>query len=96
VTGITQANNQSSILLTYIASSGFLTVQTRETAANITDFGSFTKPAPVIQGDGSNTPGLAADGASGLPTIYLLKSQKVLALTGDVTAANFTTTDITS
>ncbi|TVY78499.1 hypothetical protein LSUE1_G005940 [Lachnellula suecica] len=95
-TAITQANNRSTVLLAYIASNGFLTVQTRGTAANISDLGAFTKPLSVIQGDGSNTPGLAADGASGQPKIYLMDSEKVQVLTGDVTATNFTTEDVTS
>jgi hypothetical protein len=95
MTTITQANNSSMLLLAYIATSGFLTIQARRTG-NVTTLGSFAKPKQVVQGDGHLDTGLAADGSMGVPRVYLLKNLKILMLESDLAMANWTTTDITS
>lgn len=96
MTTIPQANNSGTmLLLAYIATSGFLTVQTRG-IGNVTNLGSFTRPRQLIQGDGRSDMGLAADGSAGVPKVYLLKNQKLLMLESDAAMVNWTTTDITA
>ncbi|KAE9374738.1 hypothetical protein N431DRAFT_372589 [Stipitochalara longipes BDJ] len=90
--------NATMVLLTYVASNGFLTVQSRGTANGTnTVFHAFSAPENVIQGDGSSTTGIAAFDAQGKPMIYLMKNNHVLEISApDVAAKNWSSVDITA
>lgn len=94
-TTVAQADGEAVILLAYVSSSEFLTVQSRGTA-NVTNLRDFSSPQQVVKGDGRPDTSLAADGSSGVPRIYLLKDQRILLLESDVAMADWTTTDISS
>lgn len=90
-------NNGSVVLLAYVDSSGFLTVQSRETVNVTTDYSGFSTPRRLVEGDGKIATGLAAVGIAGEPKVYYVVNQKILELLGtDVAAANWTTVDVTS
>lgn len=88
-------NGGTMLLLAYVTTSGFLTIQARGTR-NVTSLGSFGRPKQLIQGDGHLDTGLAADGLAGVPKVYFLKNLKLLMLESDAAMMNWTTTDITA
>jgi hypothetical protein len=87
--------NGSTVLLTYVGDSGFVMAQTRQTA-NATNFGAFSMPIKVGQGDGQQTK-LAAVGSLGLPTVFFGVGTKITeGSSGDPAASNWTLRDIPS
>jgi hypothetical protein len=94
-TTITQPNG-TFVFLAYVASNSFLTLQSRG-ILNITQYGAFSVPVDVIQGDGESETGLGAVGVEGVPKIYFGTGQKIFELSGSaVTATNWTQVDVTS
>ncbi|KAG4438271.1 hypothetical protein IFR05_006253 [Cadophora sp. M221] len=95
-TTINQSNG-SVVLLAYVDNSGFLTVQSRGTVNVTANYGGFSTPKRLVEGDGKITTGLAAVGMAGEPKVYYVVKQKILELSGtDVAAASWTTVDVTS
>lgn len=90
--------NATVVLLAYVSSDGFLTVQSRGTAnQTATVFDAFSSPDQIFQGDGGHTTGMAAFDAGGSPVIYFVKNDTVLEISAvDVAAKNWTTFDVTS
>jgi len=96
-TVVHQPNNATMVLLTYVASNGFLTVQSRGTNGTNTAFAAFSTPQNVLQSDGSSTTGIAAFDAQGQPMIYFVKNNHVLQISApDVAAKNWTIFDVTA
>jgi hypothetical protein len=94
-TTVTQPNG-TFVFLAYVASSSFLTVQSRG-ILNVTQYSAFSVPVNVIQGDGESETGLGAVAVEGAPKIYFGTGQKILELSGSaVTATNWTQVDVTS
>jgi hypothetical protein len=90
--------NATMVLLTYVASDSFLTVQSRGTANQTnTVFNAFSSPEQILQGDGAHTTGIAAFDFSGQPIIYFVKSDTILEISApDVAAKNWTVFTVTS
>jgi hypothetical protein len=90
--------NATSVLLAYVSSDGFLTVQSRGTANQTnTEFGAFSTPEEIFQGDSGHSTGIAAFDSSGEPVIYFVKDDKVFEISAmDVAAKNWSTFDVTS
>ncbi|PVH77509.1 hypothetical protein DL98DRAFT_517340 [Cadophora sp. DSE1049] len=89
--------NGTVVLLAYVDSSGFLTVQSRDTVNVSAVYSGFSTPKRLVEGDGTIATGLAAVGTSGEPKVYFVVNQKILELSAtDVTAGNWTTVDVTS
>lgn len=89
--------NETVLLLAYVDSSGFLTVQSRGTTDISAVYSGFSNPKRLVEGDGKITSGLAAVGNLGQPKVYFVVNQKILELSAlDVAAANWTTVDVTS
>jgi hypothetical protein len=90
--------NSTMVLLAYVSSDGYLTVQSRGTANQTnTQFDAFSTPNKILQGDGGTMTGIAAFDSSGHPLIYFVKNDSILEVSApDVAAANWTTFDVTS
>jgi hypothetical protein len=76
-TTVTEGVN-STILLAYVAESGFLNVQARITMD--ANYGGFSTPVELVEGDGQSNTGLAAVGSLGVASIYFMTEQKTLEL----------------
>jgi hypothetical protein len=85
--------NATTVLLVYMSSNGFLTVQSRGTVNQTnTVFDAFSSPQQILQGGGGQMTGIAAFDSSGEPMIYFVKSDTILEISApDVTARNWTT-----
>jgi hypothetical protein len=80
----------STILLAYVANSGFLNVQTRGTTD--LNYAEFSSPVQLVEGDGQSNIGLAAVGSLGVASIYFVKGQEILELSSqNSTGGNWTT-----
>jgi hypothetical protein len=90
--------NATMVLLCYVSSEGFLTVQSRGTANQTnTLYSAFSAPEQILQGDGGQTTGIAAFDSSGHPMIYFVKNDTILEISApDVASTNWTTFDVTS
>jgi hypothetical protein len=85
---------RSTVLLTYVAKSGFVSGQTRGTM-DASDFDAFSSPNKLAEGSGHPRTGLAVVGSSDAAWIYFVNGQKTLALSSDnVTTANWTKNEI--
>ncbi|KAE8446592.1 hypothetical protein EG329_011785 [Mollisiaceae sp. DMI_Dod_QoI] len=95
---VVHQTNSTMVMLAYVASNGYLTVQSRGTVnQSNTDFDAFSTPQSVYRGDGGQTTGIAAFDSSGHPMIVFVKNDTILELSApDVAAANWTTFDVTS
>jgi hypothetical protein len=91
-TVIHPTNATMMVMLAYVASDGYLTVQSRGTANQTnTAFAAFSAPQGIIQGDGDQSTGIAAFDSSGHPMIYFVKNDTILELSAPyVTSANWT------
>ncbi|KAI9765080.1 MAG: hypothetical protein M1840_007787 [Geoglossum simile] len=85
----------STVVLSYIAKNGFLSVQLRGTT-NISNYGAFSPPNQIVQGSGRSKTGLAAIGSLGAARMYLVDGQNIkeLSSTGDSTVSNWTTVNL--
>lgn len=90
--------NSTMMLLVYVSSDGYLTVQSRGTANETsTVFDDFTVPVKVLQGDGGHSTGIAAFDSEGRPIIYFAKGAHILEISAaDVAAKNWSTFDVTA
>jgi hypothetical protein len=89
ITTVTEGVN-STILLAYVANSGFLNVQARRTTD--VNYGGFSSPVQLVEGDGHSNIGLAAIGSLGVARIHFVVGQKVLELSSeDPMGKNWTT-----
>jgi hypothetical protein len=93
MTATTIGNN---MLLAYVSSTGFLTVQSRGTT-NVTQYNEFNRPKTLLEGDGSVATGIAAVDLGGEPKVYFVSERKILELSAtDVGALNWTRVDTTA
>ncbi|KAH0565861.1 hypothetical protein GP486_000739 [Trichoglossum hirsutum] len=101
-TTVKQGNN-SAVLLAYVSSSGFLTVQTRRTTnLSSSDYHAFSTPTQLVQGDGRARAGLAAISWLDQVRLYLINKTKILELSSSnastanwtASTANWTTTTV--
>lgn len=95
------AANGTSVMLTYVDSSGFLAVQSRGTElgpGNGTDaYGAFAAPKRLLEGDGFVETGVVALGVDGDAKVLFVSGQKVLEVSaGDGVAGNWTSVDVTA
>jgi hypothetical protein len=79
-TTVTEGVN-STILLAYIAESGFLNMQARRTMDG--NYGGFSSPVELVEGDGNSNTGLAAVRSLGVASIYFMNEQKPLELSSE-------------
>ncbi len=88
-------NASSTVLLAYIAESGFLNVQTRGTTNN-TKFNAFTTPTQLIESNGHSRTGLGSVGSFGDARIIFVKDQKIFEVsnTNATATSNWNTTEI--
>lgn len=95
---VVHQTNSTMVMLAYVASDGYLTVQSRGTANQTnTVFDAFSTPQEIIQGDGGQTTGIAAFDSSGHPMIYFVKNDTILELSApDVASANWTNSAVSS
>ncbi|CZR50163.1 uncharacterized protein PAC_00035 [Phialocephala subalpina] len=95
---VVHQTNLTVVMLAYVASDGYLTVQSRGTAnqTNI-EFDAFSTPQGIYRGDGGQTTGIAAFDSSGHPIIFFVRNDTILEFSApDVAAANWTNFDVTS
>ncbi|KAI9853750.1 MAG: hypothetical protein M1813_001818 [Trichoglossum hirsutum] len=92
---IISGNSSSTVLLAYVAKSGFLNVQTRETT-NTTKFSAFTTPTQLIESNGHSRTGLGSVGSFGDARIIFVKDQKIFEVsnTNATATSNWNITEI--
>jgi hypothetical protein len=90
--------NSTIVMLAYVASDGYLTVQSRGTANQTnTEFDAFSDPQSVYRGDGGRMTGIAAFDSLGHPKIFFVTNDTILEFSAsDVAAGNWSTFDVTS
>ncbi len=89
---VVERMNSSMVLLAFVADDGWVSVQTRQTA-NVTNYGAFTSPIKLIEGNGQQTK-LTAVRSSNRPTI-ILTGPKIIAMSSDnATTLNWTSNEI--
>lgn len=95
---VVHETNSTIVMLAYVSSDGYLSVQSRGTANQTnTEFNAFSTPQKIVLGDGGQTTGIAAFDSSGHPIIYFVKGNRILEISAsDVEAGNWTTFDVTS
>jgi len=95
---VVHQTNSTMVMLAYVASDGYLTVQSRGTANQTnTEFDAFSTPQSIYRGDGEQTTGIAAFDSSGHPNIFFVNNDTILEFSAlDVAAANWTSFDVTS
>jgi hypothetical protein len=87
--------NDSVVLLAYVASSGFLNVQTRTTNVSNSDYNAFSPPTQLVQGDGQARTGLAAISWLDQARLYLVDEKNILELSSaNASSANWTTATV--
>jgi hypothetical protein len=92
ITTVAESAN-STILLAYVAISGFLNVQARRTTD--VNHGGFSLPVQLVEGDGYLNTGLAAVGSLGVATVLFASGQNILELSSENSmGGNWTTVTI--
>lgn len=92
---IEKSGGSADVLLAYVSKNKFLTVQSR-TTFNVTEYGSYSTPKQLTEGDGSARTGLAIAPTLEGPNLYFVNNQTILELSAsDVASTNWTTIDVT-
>jgi hypothetical protein len=95
-TTITDSTGNSTILLAYGATSGFLSVQARATQGTPNSaLGAFSARVEIVEGDGQPQVGTAVVGSLGAPSIYFVSKDEMFELqAGSAFAVNWTKTTL--
>jgi len=95
---VVHQTNSTMVMLAYVASDGYLTVQWRGTANQTnTEFDAFSTPQSLYRGDGGQTTGIAAFDSLGQPRIVFVDNDTILEFSApDVAAASWANFDVTS
>ena len=95
-TTITDSTGNSTILITYGATSGFLSVQARATKGTPDSaLGAFSARVEIVEGDGQPQVGTAAVGSLGVPSLYFMSKDEMFELqAGSAFAVNWTKTTL--